>query len=47
MIIGFGLGHDLDFEFLRLNVGFAVSAKNNLIAMKQKANIWIELKCDH
>ena len=42
--IGFDLGHDLDLEFSRSNIEFAISAKNGLITTKWKANISIELK---
>ena len=49
--IGFDLGHDLDLEFSRSNIEFAISQpKIWPIATKQKANISIELqglKCDH
>ena len=45
MTIGFDLGHDLDLEFSRSNIEFAISQpKNGLIATKRKANISIELK---
>ena len=45
MTIGFDLDHDLDLDFSRSNIEFAISQpKNGPIATKQKANIWSELK---
>ena len=47
MNIEFDLVHDLDLEISKSNMEFAIyrciSAKNGLIAMKQKGNISIEL----
>ena len=45
MTIGFDLGHDLDLEFSRSNMAFAMSQpKNGPIATKRKANLSIELQ---
>ena len=49
MTIRFDLGHDLDLEFSRSNIEFAISisAKNGPIAMKQKANLSVEFQASN
>ena len=47
MTIRFDLGHDLDLEFSRSNMEFAISHKSGPIATKQKANITIELQASN
>ena len=50
MTIGFDLGHDLDLEFSRSNIEFAISQPKMVWLPRKKANISIELqglKCDH